>query len=105
MFFLVISPQSHRASQSLHREIHFSDRLLLKGEFIDRPPPAGLAVFKLRLEKSRYSQARANSSSGHTQEICSSSAKSVLASLFSDCEGDALRNIPDSDQKTYLSLL
>src|SRR5436190_6787338 len=23
MFFLVISPQRHRASQSLHREIHF----------------------------------------------------------------------------------
>src|SRR3989442_12418380 len=28
MFFLVISPQRHRASQSLDREIHFSDRLL-----------------------------------------------------------------------------
>src|SRR5207245_2781934 len=28
MFFLVISPLRHRASQSLHREIHFSDRLL-----------------------------------------------------------------------------
>src|SRR5207244_213324 len=31
MFFLVISPQRHRASQSLHREIHFSDRLLKRG--------------------------------------------------------------------------
>src|SRR5438132_1199372 len=28
MFLLVISPLRHRASQSLHREIHFSDRLL-----------------------------------------------------------------------------
>src|SRR5437868_15355809 len=31
MFLLVISPQRHRASQSLHREIHFSDRLLKRG--------------------------------------------------------------------------
>src|SRR5438105_4662617 len=42
MFFLVISPQRHRASQSLHREIHFSDRLLKRGvnetDLVDNQP-------------------------------------------------------------------
>src|SRR2546427_7468622 len=35
MFFLVISPRRHRASQSLHREIHFSDRLRSGRQNID----------------------------------------------------------------------